>query len=212
MSKQLINIGGDFNKGDDFYRYKRNIVEIIWENINGIQTRIKNLEVIAKQLGIQSEILTKYLQKKIGANITGNTIKGKIDVDTIEKHFEQYIKNYVLCPKCRLPEWTGKLCKACGFSCSQPKKLNNKVESLMTEDENLADENKNFVSESDREISKIMHFMYDLRETDITKDQFAWIDKALNRCWIQPDNCNWVEIIFEINKKFKKIGLPEYLK
>ena len=201
MSKQLINIGGDFNKGDDFYRYKRNIVEVIWENINGIQTRIKNLELIAKQLGIPPELLTKYLQKKIGASITGNTIKGKIEVDTIEKHFEQYIKNYVLCPKCRLPEWTGKLCKACGFS-----------KELKTEVETLTIENKRIVSESDLEISKIMHFMYDLRETDITKDQLAWIDKALNRCWIQPDNCNWVEIIFEINKKFKKIGLPEYLK
>jgi translation initiation factor 2 beta subunit (eIF-2beta)/eIF-5 len=199
ISKQ-INIGG--NSHDLNYRYKRDIIDVIWENVKGIQTRLRNLDTIAKQLGIDPRLLTTYLQKKIGACVSGNVIKGKVEVELIEKYFEQFITKNVLCPKCRLPEWSGQECRACGHS----------IESFSSKGklEEIVD-NKT-VSVSDTKISKIMHFMYDqLEDPNITPEQLLWVDKALEKCWRLPEHCDHDGIIIEINKKFKKLGIPEYI-
>jgi translation initiation factor 5 len=120
-----INIGGD--KNDKFYRYKRERSNIL---IVGNKTKILNLYKISQQLvGNFSDqsprvfnALVKTLRKKLSLNIkieekTNHVIiQGHISVVQIEEIVQDFIQKYILCPKCKLPEWNGITCTACGYN------------------------------------------------------------------------------------------------
>lgn len=110
-----INIGK--NKDDPFYRYKRNIIDITYNNKKGGTTTINNMNIIAKQLKVPEEFVKKFYKiiKKSGRPMLSNGVfKGKLEINDLEELLEQMIEKYLLCSKCELPELVGKTCNACG--------------------------------------------------------------------------------------------------
>lgn len=100
-----MNINGD-NK-DDFYRYKRPEFEIkIGGGGNGIYTIINNMDSIGDSIGHSSYLLFKYIAKITGSNyIEGkNQLTGAHTKETLNNLLQEYIENFVLCPKCNIPE------------------------------------------------------------------------------------------------------------
>ncbi|MHC4559627.1 MAG: hypothetical protein ACYS80_20225 [Planctomycetota bacterium] len=109
------NIGGGSN--DPFYRYKRNIIEVEYNRRKGGTTTITNMALIQGQLHMP-DTFTKAFYKKIkktGKAMTSpGTFRGEIQVSEFEAILEAMIAKHVLCPRCRLPEWDGNSCAACG--------------------------------------------------------------------------------------------------
>lgn len=108
-------------KSDDcFYRYTRPIVKT--QTIKG-KTCILNLDKISKDLGRTQSDIISYIKKGTGLGIDQKEFKlgnilmtGTCSVEKIEEIIEKFVKDKVLCPKCKSPEWTGKKCPACGCS------------------------------------------------------------------------------------------------
>jgi translation initiation factor 2 beta subunit (eIF-2beta)/eIF-5 len=123
-----VNIGG--SEKDLFYRYKRDKILLIYEK-NCTQSRLLNIHRIAKQLelpfltkGKLLEALLKRIKKTIGVALIVECtikkpsvlIKAKVEPEKIEEIINLFIDKHVLCEKCRLPEWNGIRCNACGYS------------------------------------------------------------------------------------------------
>ena len=116
MSSKMKNIGGDSN--DPFYRYKRNIIEVEYNQRKGGTTVITNLDLIQSQLKMPDSFIKSFFKKikKTGKAMTQKGVfRGTITVDEFEAILEYMIQKYVLCPQCKLPEWDGSHCAACGF-------------------------------------------------------------------------------------------------
>jgi len=124
MSKKDCNIGGDPN--DQFYRYKR---EKAFVQHIGNETHFQNLHRIATQLIVTPNqiavqetyaAIVKLLKKKLSTNVTEDKktkniiIRGIVKADDIESVIIEFTVKYILCPVCKIPEWSGKLCTACG--------------------------------------------------------------------------------------------------
>jgi translation initiation factor 2 beta subunit (eIF-2beta)/eIF-5 len=112
---------------DPTYRYKRDKIEIQIQNTNGGITKLLNIDKISTQLGCEISDILKFLKKKTNTGIiekNGPFLRKTESVDNIESILEDFIKTYILCPKCSNPEFTAekinknitRTCKACGYS------------------------------------------------------------------------------------------------
>lgn len=109
---------------DPFFRYTREKIKIKILNNNGGVTKIENLESIAKDINVEIKTILSWFKKKLNAAIIDkdHTIKKVETVINLENLLEDYIKLYVLCPKCFNPEFNetvekkcvNRACKACG--------------------------------------------------------------------------------------------------
>jgi len=111
----MISIGISETRNDEFYRYKREIIQTRIVAKNGSQTEILNLELISKQLKVPSGEIRKEFSKKLGAISKGNFISGSFQTGILEEILQSFIERKVLCKKCKLPE-LGKdgVCRSCG--------------------------------------------------------------------------------------------------
>jgi translation initiation factor 2 beta subunit (eIF-2beta)/eIF-5 len=118
-----ININ---NSNDDSYRYKmEKIIITFGGNGNGVFTTINNIEAISKSLNTPEEILSKYLGHYISSNYNEKkkTYTGHHHSDSLQLGIFQYIKCFILCPTCGIPELNYEIskckdaiicCSACG--------------------------------------------------------------------------------------------------
>jgi hypothetical protein len=79
---------------------------------NGIRTCVTNIQSVADALRRPVHVLTKFLGIELGAQSCVNdadgraTIMGSHTADSIQARIEMFIRHFVLCPACNLPETT----------------------------------------------------------------------------------------------------------
>lgn len=123
MSK--INIQGQNNIDDPFYRYKMEKLNIINQKN---KTVIDNLKKVCDDLGVDPTLLYSFFKKKfsISMNMDKNFIlstAAKLSYGDFEKALREFIDIYVLCNQCKLPELTivvekdkmSRTCRSCSF-------------------------------------------------------------------------------------------------
>ena len=114
---------------DPHYRYKMpRIQTTIQGSGNGIKTNWVNLPDVSNALKVPVEYPFKFIGRELGSNtdVKQNTylINGNHPVEKMQELLDKFIKKYVLCPKCHLPEIHGKIkvgkkeikstCRSCG--------------------------------------------------------------------------------------------------
>lgn len=120
------NIGGDSH--DRSYRYKRPVLTInVIGKGNGIKTILTNIDDVAISLKCPKEYLIKFIGVEMSTmvHISTDTINGEQRLEPIEDVIEKYIKTFVLCKGCSLPEinlYIDKkrictVCRSCGSIC-----------------------------------------------------------------------------------------------
>lgn len=218
-SNSLINIGGDSN--DPHYRYKREKVRTIFNNKDS--TTLVNITQIAKQLKVDPSQITNYLQKKCGMTIFGFSIrsKNKIAEESLENQLEKFIREFVLCPKCKLPELKDGGCNACGYS-------ENSSKNFLVKDEK-EDECKP-IPVQDIIISKVLHYLYDFLEyyenrlkeqqeymknlgeifSHFNKEQIGLIEKCIDYCWNSESENQPYRKIEKINKRLTEYKIRPF--
>lgn len=222
MTSNRINIGG--SKNDPNYRYKRDTLSLKHESANGIQTRITNLSTVASQLELPSmkgtliETIVKYMKKPLGMAIVTKErdaksvdvlIKGRVEIGRLEEILNQFISEKILCPseKCRLPEWDGTVCHACGFSVSK-KTLTTRQsidddDSKKLEDEEKCVDQTSVVWEVDQ--SNVMKQLYAARyKTTSTAKMYPILNRALDACWSCNDEQKWTRLRGKVNELLKE--------
>jgi len=112
MATKTKNIGG--TDKDAFYRYKRPELKTKVEKpgTNGVKTVIENIGAIAKALKVPPEYPTRFLGYELctqatyedSADRTCTIVKGKHTEKELDKALDEFIKKFVLCPTCKLPE------------------------------------------------------------------------------------------------------------
>ena len=113
------------SKNDDpNYRYKMPEMRLKQESrLNGVKTNITNLPDVAKALRVPESAILKYFCVEVGANSEGTTIvKGQHTLADLARHLDKFIKRWVCCQYCKLPEITHSVkkkdligvCRSCG--------------------------------------------------------------------------------------------------
>lgn len=100
----LININ---NSNDPSFRYKIHKINIsLTGKGNGCFTHLDNIKIIAKEINHNPLTITKYIGYVLGAKINEDKlwIQGHHKIDNIQKAIFDFIKTFVLCQKCSVPE------------------------------------------------------------------------------------------------------------
>ena len=129
MESDQLNIPSTVS--DPHYRYKMpRIQTVIQGSGNGIKTKWLNLAEVSNALKVPIEYPLKFIGRELGSNTEIKTnsylINGNHTIDKMQEILDKFIKKYVLCPKCKLPEIHGKIqvkkekkeikckCRSCG--------------------------------------------------------------------------------------------------
>ena len=129
MDSDELNIPSTIK--DPHYRYKMPKIQVVSQGSgNGIKTKWINLPEVSNALKVPVEYPLKFIGRELGSNteIKANSylINGSHTADKMQEVLDKFIKKYVLCPKCKLPEIHGKisikkekgeircLCRSCG--------------------------------------------------------------------------------------------------
>lgn len=195
-----VNIGGDDH--DQNYRYKRDLTKIRYENHHGVQTVLVNIKTIAKQLQVPVKPIISSIQKKLACKVHDKdgkyTVQTSLTIEQIEKVIQRFIKIFVLCPVCKLPEWDRESCRACGHQkikktiTGKKKRTESKstdakstdvkstdaksTDAKSTDPEEPGDDDESIASVTSVQVqrdkmSSVMHELYDFRDRVLKMDQ-----------------------------------------
>lgn len=101
---------------DPFYRYKMEKIEV---SIRNKKTVLNNLKTICNTLKTEEKILFRFITKNL--NTFGSSesdtyfISGVFESKKIQEVIYNFIDKYILCKKCKFPEISEGICKACGY-------------------------------------------------------------------------------------------------
>ena len=122
-----INIGG--HSSDESFRYKMPVMQLKTEGRgNGIKTILLNMKEIAKSLNVEPTYPLKFIGIQLGTQTKWEPpraiINGSHSLSTLSHHLDHFIKQFVLCARCHLPELIWKVgkssikmnCSACGHA------------------------------------------------------------------------------------------------
>lgn len=202
----LRNIGSSTSLSginDQFYRYKRSSVDITYRASGKGQTKIENIKQISHELQTEPGNLIKYLKKQLNATFDKEgVIHAKVDKEKIETEIDKYIDLYVLCPRCKLPEYHAGYCNACGHS-QQNSSSNNLVRSLKIaeKDKMIKDihdclqgvkkqkaEVETPETQAEKRLACAMYKLYTIYNADTTsEDEKREIDFLLDCVWTFPE-------------------------
>jgi len=106
---KLVNIGG--KEGDENHRYKMPALQTKIEGRgNGIKTVLVNIVEVCKPLRTQPDWVTKFFGMENGAlsrfdpkRMVG-IVNGAHQATEFQKDLKTYVNDFILCPKCKLPE------------------------------------------------------------------------------------------------------------
>lgn len=125
-SKSMINIRGNTENSDPFYRYK---MESVVVSNQGVKIAFTNIDSICLSLKRERNDIVKFLRKYFGSafeykNNCLLTTKKDMSRDDLQNAIYKYIEENVLCKKCRNPETEVikekkkdiQRCKACSYS------------------------------------------------------------------------------------------------
>ena len=114
---------------DPHYRYKMPKIQTAIQGAgNGIKTNWVNLPDVSNALKVPVAYPLKFIGRELGSNTelkqNSYLINGSHPVEKMQELLDKFIKKYVLCPKCHLPEIHGKIkvtkkdikstCRSCG--------------------------------------------------------------------------------------------------
>lgn len=112
----MISINRQFID-DPFYRYKMDKITV---TIKNKKTNLINLSNISNTLKIDPKIMFRYITSRLGTfgqeKKESYIISGVFDADKIQNLIYDFIDIYILCKKCKFPEVSDSICKACGFN------------------------------------------------------------------------------------------------
>jgi len=120
---------------DPFYRYKMRQLQVqVIGNGKMVRTSLVNLEDVSKDLHLPPAYIPNYLAKVIGAQAKYDkkrperergSISGEYPLPELSDHLVRFIREFVLCKKCRYPElsYSGQgnkkdvrmTCRSCGW-------------------------------------------------------------------------------------------------
>jgi translation initiation factor 5 len=122
-----INIGGQ--QSDSSFRYKMPVMQLKTEGRgNGIKTIILNIKDISKALNVEPAYPIKFFGIELGTQTKFDDsraiINGSHSLTHLSQLLDHFIKQFILCSRCNLPELIWKVgksviktnCSACGNS------------------------------------------------------------------------------------------------
>lgn len=185
----LVNITTSDRLHEPGFRYRRDKLVVTHEQFKGAVTRIINVPDIARQLQISTDDLTtgleRFIKKALAISTCGPLMfPGRLDAAKLDQVLQKMIEKFILCPKCRLPEWNKIVCRACGYS-KEPASSTGLGRDISSATETVtikADE------QWERELASMMHRLYTLRhelqqQSSRDESRLRHLDQALNVCW-----------------------------
>lgn len=128
MQTNMINVPSTV--ADPMYRYKMPQMKLKIEGRgNGVKTNIVNMPDVASALNMPTDFPLRFLAYELGSQVTylaGTEttciINGEFEIKEMQKNLDKFIKKYICCAKCTLPEVTMKVidnrlkgdCRSCG--------------------------------------------------------------------------------------------------
>ena len=128
MQGTMINVPSTVE--DPMYRYKMPQMKLKIEGRgNGVKTNIVNMPDVAFALNMPTDFPLRFLAYELGSQVTYQAgtettciINGEFDLKEMQKNLDKFIKKYICCSKCTLPEVTMKVidnrlkgdCRSCG--------------------------------------------------------------------------------------------------
>jgi len=120
---------------DPFYRYKtRQLVTQVIGRGKMIRTAFINIDDVAKDCKVKPEYILNWLSQNIGAKSwytpdkperERGSISGEYTEEYLNQYFESFLRKFVLCKSCKLPEYSyvplkkgkdvGIKCRSCGW-------------------------------------------------------------------------------------------------
>jgi len=196
-----VNITVESRLHENGYRYKRSVIEVEHSHFKGATTRISNIEIISKQLQITPDDLekgiVKYTKKRLGISTCGQlTFPGHVAAATLDSILQYMVERFVLCPKCKLPEWNRNQCRACGYyKNAQEEETKDEVKEKEKVDE----------SKWKLELSQHMHHLYRERlAPNIPKDKVKEIDKLLDLAWTIETEHSYKNFVHSLKRFLSK--------